>query len=255
LRIVKSAALNDPYQVLQNQYDLQYLSPAYSFSMLNNADFYQDFQPYIRIKHPSRSQDLLISVSEEEYYRIYSYPEGELADGWHFMNTDGHYAFYLPYDAQYAIARDLYPHTSAQISLSAGQNGHLSLYQAQVFMPQEQIGSSIAAGSLLKLQELDSVAPGINFRSAYRIGMTDAEGSPLSPDFFSQTIEPWPYLYIPVPDYVPDEPLRVFYRDLSGNVQELIRMDNFSEFPDSEFIVIGNCAVAFINNPGVFYTE
>jgi len=255
LRIVKSAALNDPYQVLQNQYDLQYLSPAYSFSMLNNADFYQDFQPYIRIKHPSRSQDLLISVSEEEYYRIYSYPEGELADGWHFMNADGHYAFYLPYDAQYAIARDLNPHTSAQISLSAGQNGHLSLYQAQVFMPQEQIGSSIAAGSQLKLEMLDSLAPGINFRSAYRIGMTDAEGSPLSPDFFSQTIEAWPYLYIPVPDYVPDEPLRVFYRDLSGNVQELIQVDSFSEFPDSEFIVIGNCAVAFIDNPGVFYTE
>ncbi|HQQ67988.1 MAG TPA: hypothetical protein PLX77_04085, partial [Candidatus Cloacimonadota bacterium] len=172
LRIQKSATLSDPYQVLQNQYNLTYLSPAYSFQMLNNLSFYTNFQPYLRIKHQSRSQDLLFSVSNEENYRIYSYPEGDAADGWQFLNSDGHFAFYLPYDAQYAIVKDLNPHSAAQISLSTGQDGHLSLYQAQVFMPEEQIGSSIAAGSIVKLERLESVPGGIDSRSAYQLGIT-----------------------------------------------------------------------------------
>jgi len=255
LRIQKSATLSDPYQVLQNQYNLTYLSPAYSFQMLNNLSFYTNFQPYLRIKHQSRSQDLLFSVSNEENYRIYSYPEGDAADGWQFLNSDGHFAFYLPYDAQYAIVKDLNPHSAAQISLSTGQDGHLSLYQAQVFMPEEQIGSSIAAGSIVKLERLESVPGGIDSRSAYQLGITDAEQNPLQPDFFDQTIETWPYLYLPVPDYASGEALRVFYRDSSGNTQELNQVDSFSSFPDSEFIVIGNCAVVFIDNPGVFYTQ
>ncbi len=255
LRIARSTALNDPYQVLQDQYDLSYLSPAYSFDMLNNASFYQSFSPYIRIKHQSRSQDLLISVSNEEHYRVYSYPEGDAADGWHFLNSDGHYAFSLPYDAQYAIVKDMNPHDAAQISLSAGQDGHLSLYQAQVYMPEEQIGSSIAAGSIVKLEHLDSIPGGTDSRSAYRLGITDPQQNTLQPDFFEQTIEAWPYLYLPVPDFAPGQPLRVFYRDSSGNTQELSQVDSFSDFPDSEFIVIGNCAVVFINNPGLFYTQ
>ena len=255
LRIQKSTTLSDPWQVLQNQYDLSYLSPAYSFQMLDNSSFYTNFQPYLRIKHQSRSQDLLFSVSNEEHYRIYSYPEGDAADGWHFLNSDGHYAFHLPYDAQYAIVRDLNPHSAAQISLSTGQDGHLSLYQAQVFMPEEQIGNSIAAGSIVSLERLESVPGGVDSRSAYQLGITDAEQIPLQPDFFEQTIEAWPYLYIPVPDFASGEPLRVFYRDSSGNTLELNQVDSFSDFPDSEFIVIGNCAVVFINNAGVFYTQ
>ncbi|MCK9334026.1 MAG: hypothetical protein M0Q99_01780 [Candidatus Cloacimonetes bacterium] len=255
LRIQKSASLSDPYQVLQNQYDLAYLSPAYSFQMLDNPSFYSSFQPYIRIKHQSRNQDLLFSVSDDDYYRIYSYPEGEAADGWHFLNSDGHYAFFLPYDAQYAIVRDMNPHTATQISLSTGQDGHLSLYQAQIFMPNEQIGSSIDAGSLLKLEALDSVAPGINSRSAYRVSMMNPQGVSLSPNFFEQTIEAWPYLYIPVPDFAQNQTVGVFYRSPAGITRELNQVDSFSDFPDNEFIVVGNCVVAFIDNPGVFYIE
>ncbi|HQQ67854.1 MAG TPA: hypothetical protein PLX77_03400, partial [Candidatus Cloacimonadota bacterium] len=101
----------------------------------------------------------------------------------------------------------------------------------------------------------ESVPGGIDSRSAYQLGITDAEQNPLQPDFFDQTIETWPYLYLPVPDYASGEALRVFYRDSSGNTQELNQVDSFSSFPDSEFIVIGNCAVVFIDNPGVFYTQ
>jgi hypothetical protein len=105
------------------------------------------------------------------------------------------------------------------------------------------------------LEHLDSIPGGTDSRSAYRLGITDPQQSPLQPDFFEQTIEAWPYLYLPVPDFAPGQPLRVFYRDSSGNTQELSQVDSFSDFPDSEFIVIGNCAVVFINNPGLFYTQ
>ncbi len=79
LRIVTSSALNDPYQVLQDQYDLSYLSPAYSFDMLNNASFYQSFSPYIRIKHQSRSQDLLTRSRMKTYRSKLS--RGRYCDG------------------------------------------------------------------------------------------------------------------------------------------------------------------------------
>lgn len=254
LRIAKDSELSDPFNVLQ-QYQLSYLSPSYTFSMLNNTGFYGKFQPYIRIKEPTRSKDLLFSVSNEEYYRIYSYPEGEEADGWHFMHRDGHYAFYLPYDAEYAVMRDNAPHSSSEIILSQVQDIHLSLYQAQASIPQAYIGSSLALGSRLSLTQVASVAAGVTFRAAYRINMLGPQQNPLQPNFFSQPNPDWPYLYIPIPNYAAGQSVGAFYRDLQGNTQVLNRVESFSETPGDEFIVLGNCAVAFINNPGYFYVE
>lgn len=255
LRIAKQTMLSDPYQVLQDQYELNYLSPAYSFEMLNNASFYEAFQPYIRIKHQVRSNDWLLSVSNDEYYRIYSYPEGDDADGWHFVNSEGHYAFILPYDAEYAIVQDLDPHTGIEATLNTVEDKHLSLYQAQLLLPAEHIGSSVPMGTRINLNRISSVAPGITARSAYRVGILGPQGNALQPNFFLQSIEAWPYLYIPVPDFVPGEPLRVFYRNPAGVSQELNLVNSFSEHPEDEFIMVGNCAVAFINNPGIFYTQ
>lgn len=255
LRIEKKSNLNDPYQVLQQQYDLEYLSPAYSFEVLNNPGFYQSFQPYVRVKHQSRSQDLLLSVSDNPYYRLYSYPEGSNADGWHFSNADGHYAFVLPHDAEYAIVRDNNPHTGIETIPIAGRDAHLSLYQAQVTVPMEHIGNSLPLGSRLRIDQLQSVPPGITPRSAYRIGITGPQNNPILPGFFSQTIEDWPYLYLPVPNYAPGEPLSVLYRNPAGVVQELQQVQSFSDDPVDEYIIIGNSVVAFINNPGIFYVE
>ena len=255
MRITRSAGLSDPYNVLQNQYQLSYLSPAYRFELLNNAGFYTKFQPYIRIKHPSRSQDLLFSVSTLEHYRVYSYPESDIADGWHFMNRDGHYAFYLPYDAEYAVLRDNTPHTLTELTISAMQDIHLSLYQAQASFPGDYIGSSIPMGSKLSLAQIASVAPGISSRAAYRISILGPQQNPLQPNFFSQINDDWPYLYIPIPNYAIGEPVRAFYRNPQGTTQELTRVSSFSASPDNEFVLIGNCAVAFIDNPGIFYVK
>ncbi|MDD3563766.1 MAG: hypothetical protein PHR32_08845, partial [Candidatus Cloacimonetes bacterium] len=237
------------------QYQLSYLSPAYRFELLNNAEFYSKFQPYVRIKQPSRSQDLIFSVSDQQHYRIYSYPQGETADGWHFLNRDGHYAFSLPYDAEYAVLRDNAPHTLSELTVSAGQDIHLSLYQAQASFPGNYIGSSIPLGAKLSLEQISSVAPGISSRAAYRISILGPQENPLQPNFFSQINEDWPYLYIPIPDYTIGEPVRAFYRNAQGTTQELTRVSSFSDSPNDEFLMIGNCAVAFIDNPGIFYLQ
>ncbi|MCB5265619.1 MAG: hypothetical protein LHW41_05195 [Candidatus Cloacimonetes bacterium] len=255
MRIFRSGSLSDAYNVLGGQYQLSYLSPAYRFELLNNAEFYSKFQPYVRIKQPSRSQDLLFSVSDQQHYRIYSYPQGETADGWHFLNRDGHYAFSLPYDAEYAVLRDNAPHTLSELTVSAGQDIHLSLYQAQASFPGNYIGSSIPLGAKLSLEQISSVAPGISSRAAYRISILGPQENPLQPNFFSQINEDWPYLYIPIPDYTIGEPVRAFYRNAQGTTQELTRVSSFSDSPNDEFLMIGNCAVAFIDNPGIFYLQ
>lgn len=254
MQISRSGSLSDAYNVLGGQYQLSYLSPAYRFEMLNNTNFYTNFQPYIRIKHPSRSQDLLFSISDQDHYRIYSYPEGTTVDGWHFMNRDGHYAFYLPYDAEYAVLRDNDPHTLSELTVTPGQDIHLSLYQAQASFPQDYIGSSIPLGSKLSLAQV-SVVPGISSRAAYRLNLLGPQQNPLQPNFFSQINDDWPYLYIPIPDYIAGEPVRAFYRNAQGSTQELSRVQSFSDSPADEFIMIGNCAVAFIDNPGIFYVQ
>lgn len=255
LQINKSGSLSDAYDVLEEQYQLSYLSPAYKFKMLNNADFYANFQPYVRIKHPSRNSDLLFSISNKDYYRVYSYPKGETADGWHFVSSDGHYAFYLPYDAEYAVLRDLDPHSLTELTINSGQDIHLSLYQAQASFPGDFIDSSIPLGSKMSLEQISSVAPGISFRSAYRLGIKDAQQNTLQPNFFSQINSDWPYLYMPIPDYSSGESVRAFYRNVQGNTRELTLVESFSDSPVNEFMIIGNCAITFIDNPGIFYIQ
>jgi hypothetical protein len=255
LQIEQKTSLSDSHQVLQEQYDLSYLSSAYGFEMLDNPGFYEEFQPYIRIKHQSRNQDLLISESDQDYYRIYSYPEGDQADGWHFVNEAGHYAFVLPYDAEYAIMQDANEHNAIEISLDSVQESHLSLYQAQLTVPIAQIGTTLPLGSSISLHQLANLAPGVSSRSAYRVGITGPQNNPMLPDFFLQAIEEWPYIYIPIADYLPGEPLRVYYRSFAGLTRELQLVQSFGDNPENEYIMIGNCALAFIGNPGYFYVD
>lgn len=255
MQILKRATLTDSYDILQTQYDLSYQSAAYGFSMQNNSTFYDDFTPYIRLKQSPRSDNLLFSVSGDEYYRIYSYPEGAEADGYSVLAADGHFAFLLLYDAEYAVVQDDDPHTFRQLTISSGHDLHVSLYQAQAVIPQQYIGAVLPLGGRVNLSRLDIVAPGITFRSAYRINILNAQLTPMLPNFFSLIEENWPYLYIPIPDYTPGQPISLFYRNPAGDTQELDLVDSFSENPANEFVIVGNCAVAFINNPGIFYTQ
>jgi hypothetical protein len=255
LRVKRMDAFPDPFAVFQNQYQLAYQSPVYSFEVLDNSDFYEDYQPYVRIKHGLREDYLLFSSSLEDYYRIYSYPPGESADGWHFLDDEGHFAFYLLYDAHYGAVQDLEPHSSTHTVVNSIQDLHLSLYQSQAVIPQEYIGGVLPLGSRLELEQLTSIAPGVDFRSAYRFTAQDAAQNPLLPNFFIQAAQAWPYIYLSIPDYLPGEAISVYYRSPSGAVQEYSRVDSFSENPATEYLVVGNCAVVFMNNPGVYYVQ
>jgi hypothetical protein len=122
-------------------------------------------------------------------------------------------------------------------------------------IPQEYIGGVLPLGSRLELEQLTSIAPGVDFRSAYRFTAQDAAQNPLLPNFFIQAAQAWPYIYLSIPDYLPGEAISVYYRSPSGAVQEYNRVDSFSENPATEYLVVGNCAVVFMNNPGVYYVQ
>ncbi len=256
LEIADSAALTDRFGVLASQYSLNYLSAAYSFRILNNPAFYQTFSPLIRIKQTDRRENLLFSISDGDYYRIYTYPQSETPDGWSFSIADGHIAFYLAHDAQFAVMADQNPHTEIDVVAFGAQDKHVSLYQAQLVMPQEHIGNLIPAGSHLTLRKLSDPPAGVVARSVYQVMMRGPQLTPLSPGFYSHPELPrWPYVYIPVPDYVPGESIRLFYRSPLGVVTELHRVQSFDPVdPSDEFVMVGNSAVCFIDNPGIFYT-
>lgn len=256
LEIYDSPTLTDRFGVLASQYSLAYLSAAYSIRMLNNPGFYQSFSPLIRIKQTDRRENLLFSISDGDYYRIYTYHQAGTADGWSFSIADGHIAFYLAHDAQYAVISDQNPHTEIDVLAFGAQDKHVSLYQAQMVMPQEHIGNLIPAGSHLTLRKLSDPPTGVVARSVYQVLMRGPQLTPLTPAFYSHPeLARWPFIYIPVPDYVPGESIRLFYRSPLGVTTELHRVQTFDSVdPSDEFVMVGNSAVCFINNPGIFYT-
>ncbi len=113
LRMTPRAAFTDNYGVFDAQYVISPLAPIFDYKVLNNSDFYANFSPYIRLRQNSRTENLLFSVSEGEYYRVYTYDQGESANGWTFAMADGHASFYLLYDAEYGVVHDDAAHTIA----------------------------------------------------------------------------------------------------------------------------------------------
>jgi len=256
LRMTPRAAFSDDYGVFADQYDLSALAPIYRYEVLNNTGFYANFQPYIRLRLNSRTENLLFSVSNGDYYRIYTYDQGTTANGWTFAMADGHASFYLLYDAEYGVVHDDAQHSTAdRIVQTAAWDYHNSLYQAQFVLPYEFIGSTIPIGAHATISSTPVIPPGIVARSAYALQLRDAQNNALNPTFYNILTAPrLPYIYIPVPDYSPGETIRLFYRGPAGNTTELNRVQAFSDTPYTEFMMVGNCAVCFVNNPGLFYT-
>lgn len=256
LQITPKKASTDTHGVFAQQYDLASLAPVYDFKILGNAGFYADFQPLIRIKQTARSQNLLFSVSAGEYYRIYSYTQSETLDGWHFRIADGHLWFYLPYDAEYSAVQDLAPHTVSDALVSDLTQDHItSLYQAQITLPREFLGSALPLGSHVSLGVNTDLPQSLNALSAYDVQFRNPQLQIINPNFFNDVYASrWPYVYIPIPDYSPGQTIRLFRRNLAGQTQELNLVQSFSAIPTNEFILVGNCAVGFINNSATFYT-
>lgn len=256
LQITPKAASTDTHAVFANQYDLGSIAPVYDFKILGNTGFYEAFQPLIRIKQTERSQNLLFSVSAGEYYRIYSYTQSETLDGWHFRIADGHVWFYLPYDAEYTAVQDLAPHNVSDALVSDLTQDHItSLYQAQITLPAEFLGSVLPLGSHVSLGLNSNLPEGLNALSAYDVEFRNPQQEIINPNFFNDVYASrWPYVYIPIPDYSPGQTVRLFRRNLAGQTQELNLVQSFSAIPINEFIMVGNCAVGFINNSATFYT-
>lgn len=256
LRMTPKAALTDTYGVFNDQYSLSTLAPIFKYEIINNSTFYSTFQPYIRLRLNNRTENLLFSVSDSDYYRIYSYEQGDTANGWTFTMADGHAAFYLLYDAEYGVVHDNSIHTTAdRVVQTSVRDFHNSLYQAQFVLPNEFIGSTIPIGSHATLNSNPATPPGVVTRSAYLLQLRDSQLQPLAPNFYNiLTADRLPYIYIPVPGYTSGETIRLFFRGPAGNTTEFTRVQAFSDSPYNEFIMIGNCAVCFINTSGLYYT-
>jgi len=253
LEITPRAAFTDRLGILASQYQLSLLAPVYDFKVSGNGAFYDDFQPLIRLRQPSRRANHLFSTSDGEYYRVYSYDQAEQADGWHFSIADGHFSFYLAYDAEYSAVTDLNPHSNVEVTASPNTNPLIaSLYQAQLDIPAQLIGAGLPLGSRVLLS--NAVDPPANAIGSQRVVLRNAQGVIISPNFYNVPLEvPVPYIYVPVDNFSSGMTLRMFYRDLSGVVTEFTRVQSFSADPVDEFIVVGNSAVCFVNNSGLFY--
>ncbi len=255
MQITPKTSMTDSYGVLASQYQLTPLSPGYDLKILNNLDFYTQFSPYIRIRQNTRTENLLFSISEGEFYRIYTYDQADTADGWHFNIADGHVAFYLVADAEYALAHDDSPHTILDTIVNvSGRDFHSSLYQAQFVLPSEFIGNQIPIGTRITLNSQPTVPQGITPISAYQLFLRNSQQTMLTPGFYTIVgATRLPYIYLPITDYSPGQTVRLYYRNLQGVTTEFTRVTSFSEAPTGEFIMVGNCAVCFVNNPGLFY--
>ena len=254
LRISPKTALSDSYGVFASQYSLSPLAKVYSFQATGDPEFYSKFQPLIRLRQSSRNQNLLFSVSDGEFYRIYAYKQSNELDGWHFTLADGYASFYLLYNAEYAVVQDLAPHTETQaVVTDISRDLIASLYQAQVNMPSDFLGNLLPLGSRAELN-LVANPPVQNTLSAYQVLFRNPQQQLISTSFYTDpTATRWPYLYIPIPDYTPGQQIRLFFRDADGNISEFSRVQTFTDVPDYEYTMVGNCAVCFIDKPGLFY--
>lgn len=255
MRISQTESFDDPFGVFENQYQIDYLSSVYEFKILDNSLFYESYQPFVRLKQSQRADNLLFSVSRDEYYRVYAYPEGSVANAWNFEYSEGHFAFYAAYDAQYGVVWDSNPHTAVSQVVGSNADAHLSLYQAQAVFPGYFMGNLLPMGTRLELSHTNSLSPGTPARAALRLEIRDPNQNQIQPNFFQSASQEWPYLYLPIPDYDPGDNLHVFYRSDTGLKIELSRVSQFGSFPAEEYMIIGNCAVMFIDNPGIFYVQ
>jgi hypothetical protein len=211
----------DPYQVFSGQYQLAPFSSVYSFDVPDNPAFFDLYQPYVRLRQSGRNRNLLFSELGTEYYRVYSYEQATQADGWHFSLSDGHIAFLLAHPGRYCAVTDTNEHTTVDVVASTVRDLHASLYQAQFVLPQEYIGLNIPLGARFTLLKLGEIPPGITASSAYQIQIRGPQLNLIFPNFFNfPEQDRYPYIYLPIPDYIPGLIPNLFFRDHLGTTRD-----------------------------------
>ncbi len=254
INISRYLSLPDSYGALANQYQLSPSSPAFIVSAEPEAAL-QDFQPMLFFKRQSRQPNLLFFESlPQNEYRLYAYTESDGFDPWHFYIDGGYNGLSLLYNGGYQSFVDNNPTSTRTIPVNGAADTVLSLYQAQVNLPQFFAGGVLPAGASLGLQKLSSL-PGINnMLTAYLLTLNGPGGNVLNPGFYSVVGAPrMPYLYIPVEDTSALPEVRVFFRNLAGTTVELNVVDQFTANYANESVRVGNCFICTINNPGFFY--
>ncbi|MDP2173794.1 MAG: hypothetical protein Q8J62_08475 [Candidatus Cloacimonadaceae bacterium] len=255
LRIKRETRLPDTYSVLANQYQLSPLSDAYSFYIEFPDLFFANHNPFIRIKQSARNENLLFSEVQGEYYRIYSYPQAVDPDPWHFSSADGHISFLLSSNGFYRVMIDSNPHLFVNTVINTNIRDHIvSLYQAQMNVPANLIGNPLPLFSRINMIRIPDYQAPITPLNAYRIEFRNPAGVMIAPNFYDLPSDAdLPFVYIPIPDFVPAQDYRLFFKDINGSLTEFVHVPAFTDEPIYEFIMIGNCAVCLVDNPGVFY--
>lgn len=254
LHIGRYATLPDSYDVLANQYELSASSSAFLISTEPEAAL-QVFQPMIFFKRQTRQTNLLFYESlPQTDYRLYSYTESSSFDPWHFYIDGGYNGLSLLYNGGYQSFVENTSDNSRTVAISGTSDTVLSLYQAQVNVPQFFAGSVLPTGSSLGLQKLTSLPGTSNLLSAYLLTLNGPGGSNLNPGFYNIVGAPrMPYAYIPVENTSALSDARVFYRNLAGTTTELNVVQQFSANYANESVRVGNCFICTIPNPGFFY--
>lgn len=255
MQVRREDSLPDTYGILANQYQLSPFGDAWSFYIDQADEFYANHLPFIRIQQSVNTLNQLFSETQGEYYRIYPYTHSGTSNPWNFSISEGHITFFLAYNASYRAMNDNAPHLAVNTIVSTNARDHIvSLYQAQMNIPASLIPGSLPLTTRINLIRLPNFTAPITPLNAYRVEMRNAVGIMLQPDFdLLPNDAELPYIYVPVPNYIPGTNYRLFFKDMNNAVTEYTRVTDWSNEPLFEFIMIGNCAVCLVTNPGVFY--
>ncbi len=253
LAIEKRNALPDQYGILANQYTLVQSSQAYNLT-INEPLLLASVPSRIYFFAPDRSSRHLFSESSGMPYRIYPYYHSPVLSDWHYTRDAGYVSFLLTMPGTYALHNDLDPHqvVTAPVLIPLTPH-HTSLYQAQMSIPPYFIPLALPLGSQAIMSRETSIPGMPNALYGYRIIFRNPQGMPINPAFIDNHVtDQYPRIYIPINDPALIPAARIIFRPVTGGETELIRVPGFTANFRNEFVMVGNCALCFVNQPGIF---
>jgi len=253
-----SASPVDSLNILATQYNLSPLSPCYTLSVSTSGKasraFFDEHAPLVYLKRNSRRTEYLFTIATEPNCRIYAYEYGDTPDGYQYAVENGYNVFYLVHPGQFISYADNSPHN--QISRTLQSNGHdfyLSLYQAEIMLPVYYTNQAALLGHILTLEKLTDFTNLPNPVSACRVSFFDTANQPVEANFTTAyTPIRYPIIYIPFPPEYANQTVNLYFRNTNGVTSQLTQVSLLNA-SISEFTVYGNCAICFLDNPGIFY--
>jgi len=261
-----TAQFNDPRNILATQYNLTQTSPAYNISVtsakMNSRStsslrsFYNDNQPLIYMKRNSRRNELLIALIQDYNYRIYPYGQASMPDGWNYTVESNYNMFYLTHNGQFATFTDNNPHSVISQSVIASTNETIvSLYQTEFFLPSFFYANATPVGTHVSLEDMTDLSSVPGALSATKLDIKDTSNQTIQTNFLlGYLTTDYPLLYVPFPYQNAGQNISFWFKDASDVITQYTQVTAFSANAMTEFMIVGNCAVCFPNNPGIFYT-